>query len=615
MSELQYESLIPQEYSKIKTSFDNRSVIFIFNGNNMPVIGYSGEFLFKQTVRHSNLQFYSNGTEDNSFDKEYSANTDVFRYYDRINDMKFKYGLKHEYYKNSHGYWIDMTAVRKNAALFLNMINGVIDEGLERGNFETSMYCKIADYIFNGLSEDSLLWQYVVNKTNIPRATFIDSKGKYWSIGPGDGTITTDEPSKYQFKRYLESEKIDNIHQKDDKYIIFEQVLSDYETGIEASKSYENNDAHKFDDLKLTFLHVDKTTPFTDLDNLMIFVNGLIVDYKRHPTIKNAIYLPNVKRLAVLQQVGLKSGYGPDSHKSEEEVGDRKCINYEFDNEKCKYSYKFDIQIHKWDNAKLSHFVTPINTKTILKSETYSTNTYWLPYKLQFANKIDKNKTILICSGEILPKTEWDVDPSDNHTIRLLYVDYEFEQLMNEMTQKMKLYLAQVIDHDIENEPQISDFITNYDSQDAINEGFNNYVAAMNEYINSESDGNYDKHYALSAITSVIKQFDNRSYSIVTVDKDSDVNYDLEFFENRDDIILDKPRLNQLMDLHWKLDDIVIINGMTHPMVNVYDSNFGLPMTTWLPTFDNIFLHADAYKLQVIKKIDENKTTYQSYYG
>ena len=603
MSELKYESLIPQEYSKVKQEFDDQTVLFILNGTNMPIIGYSGKFLFKRTIQKTKLDYIS--TDKSEFTtqewEEMTTNTNIFRYYERVKDMIFKYGLKRELYKNYHGTWVDMSAVRKNMALFLQMVPGIIDESLESGEFETSTYVKIGDYIFNHVEDNPVLKQYLVDPKDIPRATYIDSNGKYWSIGPGDGTITTEESSGYTFKHIKEDENIDNVHVKDDKYIVFSQVLGDYETGMEASKNYEDNDAHKFDDLKLTFTHSDKITPFTDLDNLMIMVNGLVVDYKRDSKYDNVIYLPNVVRLSTLQLVGLKRGYGPNSHLEYVDVGDKKCINYEFDNEKCKYSMKFDVKIRKWDNVKLSHFVSPINIKKILKTESYSMNTFWLPYKLLFSNKIDRNKTLLICGGEIIPKSEWDIDPQNPNVIRLLYNDFEFEQLMNEMTAKMRIYLAQVIEHEIANEPKLGDYILDMSSEEKINEGFKNYVAAMNEFIANETGGLYDKHYALSAITSVAKQFSNKSYSIMTISTIEDASYDVEFFENRDEIVVDKPRINELMNLNWSIDDILIINGISHNLVNVYDSNFKVPLTSWLPYQDNIFEHCDAYKLQVIK--------------
>lgn len=603
MSELKYESLIPQEYSKVKREFDDQTVLFILNGTNMPIIGYSGKFLFKRTIQKTKLDYIS--TDKSEFTtqewEEMTTNTNIFRYYERVKDMIFKYGLKRELYKNYHGTWVDMSAVRKNMALFLQMVPGIIDESLESGEFETSTYVKIGDYIFNHVEDNPVLKQYLVDPKDIPRATYIDSNGKYWSIGPGDGTITTEESSGYTFKHIKEDENIDNVHVKDDKYIVFSQVLGDYETGMEASKNYEDNDAHKFDDLKLTFTHSDKVTPFTDLDNLMIMVNGLVVDYKRDSKYDNVIYLPNVVRLSTLQLVGLKRGYGPNSHLEYVDVGDKKCINYEFDNEKCKYSMKFDVKIRKWDNVKLSHFVSPINIKKILKTESYSMNTFWLPYKLLFSNKIDRNKTLLICGGEIIPKSEWDIDPKNPNVIRLLYNDFEFEQLMNEMTTKMRIYLAQVIEHEIANEPKLGDYILDMSSEEKINEGFKNYVAAMNEFIANETGGLYDKHYALSAITSVAKQFSNKSYSIMTISTIEDASYDVEFFENRDEIVVDKPRINELMNLNWSIDDILIINGISHNLVNVYDSNFKVPLTSWLPYQDNIFEHCDAYKLQVIK--------------
>ena len=603
MSEIKYESLIPQEYSKVKKEFDDQSVLFILNGTNTPIIGYSGEFLFKRTIQKTKLNYMSIDKSKYTTQEweELTTNVNIFRYYERVKDMIFKFGLKRELYKNYHGSWIDMTAVRKNMALFLQMVPGVIDESLESGEFASSAYAKIGDCIFNHVEDNPVLKQYLVDPKDIPRATFIDSNGKYWNVGPGDGTLEVKETSGYTFKHIKEDEVIDNVHIKDDKYIVFSQVLSDYETGMDASKNYEDNDAHKFDDLKLTFTHSDKTTPFTDLDNLMIMVNGLVVDYRRDPNYDNVIYLPNVVRLSTLQLVGLKRGYGPDSHLEYVDVGDKKCINYEFDNERCKYSMKFDIEIRKWDNVKLSHFISPINIKKILKTETYSMNTFWLPYKLLFSNKINRNKTLLICGGEIVPQSEWDIDPKNPNTIRLLYNDFEFEQLMNEMTTKMRIYLTQIIEHEIANEPKLEDYILDMSSEEKINEGFQKYVAAMNEFIANETGGLYDKHYALSAITSVANQFSNKSYSIITVSTIEDASYDVEFFENRDEIIVDKPRINELMNLNWSIDDILIINGMAHRLINVYDSNFKVPLTSWLPYQDKVFEHSDAYKLQVIK--------------
>lgn len=603
MSEIKYESLIPQEYSKVKKEFDDQSVLFILNGTNTPIIGYSGEFLFKRTIQKTKLDYMSIDKSKYTTQEweELTTNVNVFRYYERVKDMIFKFGLKKELYKNYHGSWVDMTAVRKNMALFLQMVPGVIDESLESGEFASSAYTKIGDYIFNHVEDNPVLKQYLVDPKDIPRATFIDSNGKYWNVGPGDGTLEVKETSGYTFKHIKEDEVIDNVHVKDDKYIVFSQVLSDYETGMDASKNYEDNDAHKFDDLKLTFTHSDKTTPFTDLDNLMIMVNGLVVDYRRDPNYDNVIYLPNVVRLSTLQLVGLKRGYGPDSHLEYVDVGDKKCINYEFDNERCKYSMKFDIEIRKWDNVKLSHFISPINIKKILKTETYSMNTFWLPYKLLFSDKINRNKTLLICGGEIVPQSEWDIDPKNPNTIRLLYNDFEFEQLMNEMTTKMRIYLTQIIEHEIANEPKLEDYILDMSSEEKINEGFQKYVAAMNEFIANETGGLYDKHYALSAITSVANQFSNKSYSIITVSTIEDASYDVEFFENRDEIIVDKPRINELMNLNWSIDDILIINGMAHRLINVYDSNFKVPLTSWLPYQDKVFEHSDAYKLQVIK--------------
>ena len=231
MSEIKYESLIPQEYSKVKKEFDDQSVLFILNGTNTPIIGYSGEFLFKRTIQKTKLNYMSIDKSKYTTQEweELTTNVNIFRYYERVKDMIFKFGLKRELYKNYHGSWIDMTAVRKNMALFLQMVPGVIDESLESGEFASSAYAKIGDYIFNHVEDNPVLKQYLVDPKDIPRATFIDSNGKYWNVGPGDGTLEVKETSGYTFKHIKEDEVIDNVHVKDDKYIVFSQVLSDYE--------------------------------------------------------------------------------------------------------------------------------------------------------------------------------------------------------------------------------------------------------------------------------------------------------------------------------------------------------------------------------------------------
>ena len=194
MSELKYESLIPQEYSKVKQEFDDQTVLFILNGTNMPIIGYSGEFLFKRTIQKTKLDYIS--TDKSEFTtqewEEMTTNTHIFRYYERVKDMIFKYGLKRELYKNYHGAWVDMSAVRKNMALFLQMVPGIIDESLESGEFETSTYVKIGDYIFNHVEDNPVLKQYLVDPKDIPRATYIDSNEK-----ENDDVINMEKSSVY----------------------------------------------------------------------------------------------------------------------------------------------------------------------------------------------------------------------------------------------------------------------------------------------------------------------------------------------------------------------------------------------------------------------------------
>ena len=603
------------------TTMYNRSVVFEFNGGIAP-IACDLEFLYADDETQTQIALIHNYDMENggpltSFGDTNGLNTVIFkkkyRFLEVIKYLEFKYGIKHEYYKNKYGVWVDMLAVKpyfankyNNDIIFSNWITGRIDND----NLETSIYAKLCDDAhFNGSVTDGIMEAIIVKNINkIPAVKYIikdagefNSDGKVAYIGKGDGQYSLEKVKKYTFREINEVRDI-----LSDEIIKFKYELADHNTGTIGSGNYKNNNHHKFDDLLLTFTD-SEGNPFTDLDNLLITVNGMIVDYQRNRYSDNKIYINNVTKYADYQIKSLKEGHSLDNYSNftEDREGNR-IINYDVPVEQLGYVWTFDISIYKWDGVSISHFEEPLTNKSILKSEpTEDKKSFWLTTGLVFSSELTKENCILVCGNEIVSKDSWSIDEKDKHVINLQGISAEFDIIYAEMYRRIKLYTAMMIDHTINNAPKITDFLKeHYESIEDVDNAIKLYEKAVEDYVNA--GGEYNYHYARSAINVVKQQFIDRQYAVIRFNTSNPVKYSIEVGENHDDLKFNVPYRDRMRNLNWDIDDIVIINGIHHKFVNEYSDVFK-PVARWyLPDISNTLDDVNGYKLEVYKRYNSS---------
>ena len=597
----------------IKTMY-NQSVVFEFNGGIDP-IACDLKYLYAENInpmindckvlnldKEGSLDLF--GYSNNGLNTVFASKR--YRFINVIRYLAFKYGLKHEYYKNKYGMWIDILAIRPqygvkydSNVIFRNWYVGDINDEY----LESSIYVKLCDLPqFNGNNMTGIMKNFFVENINlIPACKYIinipnTSEGKVAYIGKADGTFQLEKVKKYNFRQLNETNDV-----LSDDIIWFKYELVDHNTGALASGNFSNNNHHKFDDLVLTF--IDRNgNPYTDLDNLFITLNGMIVDYQIQVAGSNRIYINNVIKYAEYQIKGLKEGYSLDNKSivSEDNHGNR-IINYEVDNDELGYVWTFDINITKWEGVSVSHFEEPISSKSLLKSEpTEDKRSFWLTTGLVFSSAIDKNKCILICGNEIVSKDSWNVDKDDKHVVNLVGISAEFDIIYAEMYKQIKLFTQMMIGHNLNQAPKITDFLKDhYTSQEEVEQAMDLYEAAVEEY--KQNGGEYNYHYYRSAIEIVKRQFIDRQYAIIKFDSLETLRYNIEVTENHLDLQFNVPKRDRMRNLNWAMDDIVIINGIRQFFVNEYSDVFK-PVAKWyLTDIKNTLDDVNGYKLEVCK--------------
>lgn len=694
MADLTYEEISSSTYTNPVTSFENQSVIFVFD-NGLPPIACTLDFLFTSTTKNiqmkiENYNSINVGSSLNVDINGYKSETYQFIYFNIIHNLAFKYGLIGEYYKNSYGNWVDMSAVRKqftgSSNVFSNLYTGyTINDKTKL----TSLYTRIADNsIFRNTEETSLYYNYLIHdKSVLPASEYYLSDGTILNISEEDGGVQYTKCTERVMEKnglrleddlnaYLSSisssdgnnteatNSVSLTYSEVDKTIVlipdtdtvyytrsgnnytkcinllvwdsettyytcdisntiseenvdativtttnsdratFTTQICNYETGETGSGTYNDNNHHHYDDLKLIFTKKDESsTPYTDLDNLLIILNGMVVNYVRSETMSNAIYIVNVIRFAGTQWTGLKAGCVPSSYYKIESVGNADAIYYDVPVDDRGYSYDFDIRIYQWKNVSVSKFIEPINSVTTLKTESVSSNTFWLTTDLIFSDDLIKGKFILLNNNEIIPSTEYTIDTDNPKKINLTRVSSEYDILYSEMTQKLNAYLYQTLQRDDDAMPQISDYVTDYTDSTVTNQQFLNYIDAMNAYYSEASaNGTYaNLHNTMSPLFTVSQEFKGRTYSIIKFDTIEEKNYNIKVRENRADISINRPYMNKLENKSWGMNDILVVNGLIHRFINEYSNVFVVPTTTYLPTDDQCLVGADAYKLQIVR--------------
>lgn len=623
-----------------------QSVVFIFNDNTIPPISCNLDYLYART--RQTKEYPADSTEIGlNLNKETKAATNLsilptnyysdseyktgeyymsvkrdWCYNDVIKSYIFKYGLKHEYYKNIHGKWIDMNTVRPHLAL-LNPYNSIFFsltslETISDLSKETSVYVKLCDN--RHFSDDSWSKFRVSDINDIPEVEYIvkssnSNDGTIYKIKRGDGTYDIEDIPVNVFEEAGQTYK-DNIHTIDDEYAKFVIKLGDHSSNEIGSGQVNNNDHHKYDDLYITFFKADGVTPFTDIGNMFIVCNNMVVDYVKATNVDNAIYLPNVVKYAEIQRLtcyNKPSAYVKKTA-SPLQLSTRKnatsyVLDFDIPNTEYGYSYKFEIKIYKWKNVSVSHFIEPLMYTSILKTTSMEANKmFWLKTGATFASPIDKSKTILLCGNEIIPQSEWEVDRYESNKIKILGLQEEFDILYSEIYKKMSDYMKTYGLLNEENRPKIADYVNadgeHYDANKTPQERFDAYIKAVTEYVSQSSASAlpFDMHYAPSTFDTVMKQFLYKQFAIIKFDTLDEANYTVELYENHADVEVDKPYTNHIRNINWSPDDLLVVNGLIHTFVNVYSDVFTPPTKWYLPVLDNVFEGANVYKLQVKRR-------------
>ena len=619
LRELQFESVVATtELNYELEEFYPQTVVFVFE-NGIKPIACTIDYLFANTNHTTHFQYHNiekdingdiatNGLDLGRVDKNY-------KFLDTIKYLQFKYGLKHEYYKNRNGKWIDMSAVRPNFAVTResnNIFSSIIGSTLIRDDIlETSIYTVVCDN--TGFNSNTHGWNIfkVLDKNVIPQVdTYIvkdsDSRsGTVYRVGRGDGGYKQDKVKKFVLQDRSQIYN-DNIHDPND-YGYFKYEYADATTGTKGSGNYSSNDFHKYEDLILTFTKSDGVTPYTDLKDLLITCNGVFVDYSKHPTRNDCIYLKNVVKYGISQETGLKEGFNPDGFITKiERPNGTNILDFDAAYQNIGISQLFNIKIHKWEDVKVSRFKTPLSVGGINKNmPTEPDRSFWLTNRLTFSENIDKNKTILFRGTEIVPKSDWEVDKLQKNIINLTTISAEFDIIYSEIYKVLQDHLVQIMEHNHIQSPKLEDYMDDdYTSIEDVEDSMRRYTEAMKEFV--EGGGEYKVHFAKSALSIVANQFKDFQYAIVTFDSIDNINYEISVIENSKDIEFDRPYVDKVRIKNWSPDDILILNGLNHRLINEYEDVFTIAPTWYLKEIKGVFNGSEGYKLEVIRRNKAN---------
>jgi hypothetical protein len=614
------------------TEMKPQSVVYVFQDNTIPPIACDLDYLYAQTKQRVEYDCHNEDKLITDYAKVYVTDTELdklvnvrmWSFRNRVKQLIFKYGLKNEYYKNIHGKWIDMGAVRPHLGLanpqnsiFYNIVSMQTISDLSK---DTSIYVKLCDNKY--FSTESWSKFRVKDINDIPSVEYIvketedSNDGIIYNIKRGDGTYELDDVPVTVYEQAGEVAK-DAIHTKDDNYAKFIIKLGNYSNHSVASGTISDNDHEDYNDLYITFYKADGITPYTDLDNMFIVCNNMILDYKRSTKVENAIFIPNAVKYAEIQR--LSTSVNPSGYLDKTQISPLQLdknnrvthiLNFDIPNTEYGYSYKFEIKMYKWNNVSVSHFTDPLNYVNTLKGSTIEVNkSFWLKTGADFSKEIDKSRTLLICGNEIIPNSDWEVDIDNPRRINFLWMSKDFDILYSEIYTKISDYMAQYGKVNAENKPKIEDYLDPsgkyYDVSLTPIERFNLWVQALNDYVNDMTTSSvlpFDAHHMPSVFDIVKKQFMYKQFAIITFDTLDEANYTVELYDNHDDIHINKPYNNCITNKNWSPDDILVVNGLVHTMENLYADVFRPPTKWYLPVLDNVFDGADVYKLQVKRR-------------
>jgi hypothetical protein len=629
--------------SKTLSQMKNGSVIFEFY-NGMRPIACDLDFLYAETWQYPsysvhNLEKGRDGSTiyvlPNGDDPDNPSNRSKIKYkfLDVIKDLSFKYGLKNEYYKNKYGKWVNIGIIRpyfslKNSVenIFGSMVVGSINNDIK----SESLYVKLCDseyFEFSNLNSSVTKICEIKDLNVLPETDYFvkepntiskdlnnNTYTKYnnsafrYHVGKADGSYEIKKCKQITFTN-IEDDTLDNVSGTDS--VRFSYKLYDYNSNTYPVGDFDSNNHHILEDLLLTFVDKDGND-YTDLTNLFIIVNGVIVDYTPGPG-QNQICLRDVVRYASYQRRGLKNGYPINQYKKiiNDEFG-TPIIDIDLPNESLGMTYYFDISIHKWENVSISHFIKPYNTQKLLKTKPEEpSKSYWLETGLIFSDSyIDKEKSILLCGNTIVEKDSWDIDKYG--VIHLNSVSTEFDILYAEIYDKIQRYITEMYGHTGSNAPKLSDYLEGYTDSADIEEQYQKYITAIENWLATGED---KYHYSKSPFEIVCNQFNTREYAIIKFDTIEEKDYIIKLYENTSELKLNNPTRNTFRNINWTPDDIVVMNGLVHKFVNKYSDVFEAPLKWYRPTNEGVFDDVYAYKLEICKHYLEHDKFRRLSYG
>ena len=196
MADFVYNETIINRAPSEKTCFDPQTVVFVFDKGISPIAMSLDTLLSRnkrtRTVDIFNFEYSLDPNEKESqiligADKEVISSMET--YLDMVKYLSFKYGLKHEYYKNLHGIWINMGMVRPqmgvtNHGIFTALVGNIDPDDYILGN---TTYEKVCDSLL--FNQNNPVWNKfkVQDIFDVPETVYYDSDNIEHHIKRGDG--------------------------------------------------------------------------------------------------------------------------------------------------------------------------------------------------------------------------------------------------------------------------------------------------------------------------------------------------------------------------------------------------------------------------------------------
>lgn len=322
---------------------------------------------FKSSVEPDSLLYAFEGMDPFCISREYMYKTTIDSknvthsiYIDVIQKYIVSNKLLYTYYKNKKGIWVNLDKVKYR--------NTSVEDIYEM--------CNIEEY-YKG---------YIVDYRRIPQCYYTDIDGRKHPIAKGDGVgyniCSTD---------YINEINSNDIRISQDS---IDKALA------------EGVDNHLKMDIKIEFLNR------TSIDNILVWMNGIFVDFETKTGVDNVIYIRDGKRF--LTTIPLTRD----------------------DSGKQVYYYNVDLRIFKWKGVNISPIIPTRFTKmTNLTSGRY---TMGIVNEVHFAEDINPDAHIIMCNGQVLSPNVYTIDKDNPKHIYLTAVKTECEDLIRLVKERDK---------------------------------------------------------------------------------------------------------------------------------------------------------------------------------